>query len=108
VRDRSIVLLDFDGPVCSVFAGYPAPTVARELRQLTGLGLIDKDGGDPLRVLLRATHEAPADVARAPSEAFRDKETAAIETATLTPGGHELIRTALRVPIMTSALVMEV
>lgn len=26
------LLLDFDGPVCSVFAGTPAPAVARELR----------------------------------------------------------------------------
>jgi phosphoglycolate phosphatase len=26
------VLFDFDGPVCSVFAGYPAPKVAQQLR----------------------------------------------------------------------------
>jgi hypothetical protein len=25
------VLLDLDGPVCSIFAGYPAPKVAAEL-----------------------------------------------------------------------------
>lgn len=25
------VLLDFDGPVCSILAGYPAPQVAAEL-----------------------------------------------------------------------------
>jgi hypothetical protein len=28
------LLLDFDGPVCSIFAGLPAPTVAEELRKL--------------------------------------------------------------------------
>ncbi len=28
------VLLDFDGPVCSVFAGYPAPHVAAELAEV--------------------------------------------------------------------------
>ena len=27
------VLLDFDGPICSLFAGYPAGPVARELRE---------------------------------------------------------------------------
>ena len=28
------LLLDFDGPVCSIFAGLPAPTVADQLRKL--------------------------------------------------------------------------
>jgi hypothetical protein len=27
------VLLDFDGPVCDVYAGHPASQVAEELRQ---------------------------------------------------------------------------
>ena len=27
------LLLDFDGPVCSIFAGTPAPDVARRLRE---------------------------------------------------------------------------
>lgn len=31
LRRVRTVLLDFDGPVCSIFAGYPAPTVAEEL-----------------------------------------------------------------------------
>ncbi|MBD0324414.1 MAG: hypothetical protein ICV72_13665 [Aldersonia sp.] len=26
------VLLDFDGPICSVFAGHPAPAVAERIR----------------------------------------------------------------------------
>src|ERR1700739_3801049 len=28
------LLLDFDGPICSIYAGLPAPTVAEKLRQL--------------------------------------------------------------------------
>ena len=28
------LLLDFDGPVCSVFAGYPAPQIAAQLGRL--------------------------------------------------------------------------
>src|SRR5699024_6226234 len=31
LRRVRTVLLDFDGPVCSIFAGYPAPDVADEL-----------------------------------------------------------------------------
>jgi hypothetical protein len=50
------LLLDFDGPICSIFAGYPAPRVAAEL-----VALLDVEGvavppevrgeGDPLAVL---------------------------------------------------------
>ena len=37
IRSANCVLLDFDGPVCSVFSGIPAPDVARRLRaELTG------------------------------------------------------------------------
>jgi phosphoglycolate phosphatase len=28
------LLLDFDGPICSIFGGLPAPTVAEKLRKL--------------------------------------------------------------------------
>ena len=28
------LLLDFDGPICSIYAGLPAPTVADQLRKL--------------------------------------------------------------------------
>lgn len=31
LREIRSVLLDFDGPVCSIFAGLPAPQVAEEL-----------------------------------------------------------------------------
>ena len=30
------LLLDFDGPICSIFAGLPAATVADRLRKLFG------------------------------------------------------------------------
>lgn len=28
VANARVVLLDFDGPICSIFAGHPAPAVA--------------------------------------------------------------------------------
>lgn len=34
VSTTRLLLLDFDGPVCDIFAGYPAPRVAQELRDL--------------------------------------------------------------------------
>ena len=47
-RTRAI-LFDFDGPICSVFAGQPAPTVARELReQLAEWGADVPTHDDPL------------------------------------------------------------
>ncbi|MHA6762559.1 HAD family hydrolase [Streptacidiphilus sp. PAMC 29251] len=40
VERAKVVLLDFDGPVCSVFAGHPAPGVARKLlRELDAQGV---------------------------------------------------------------------
>ena len=35
LRRIRTVLLDFDGPVCSIFAGYPAPVIAKELADLS-------------------------------------------------------------------------
>ena len=35
-RTRDL-LLDFDGPICNLFAGLPAPTVAAQLRELLDL-----------------------------------------------------------------------
>lgn len=40
------ILLDFDGPVCHLFAGYPAPIVAAEM--LTGLAALGLDIPEPL------------------------------------------------------------
>jgi phosphoglycolate phosphatase len=31
LRNAEAVLFDFDGPICSVFSGYPAPRVARDV-----------------------------------------------------------------------------
>ncbi|MGH3718308.1 MAG: HAD family hydrolase [Pseudonocardiaceae bacterium] len=45
------VLFDFDGPLCNVFAGLPAPTVTRQLEALTGRTF---DTDDPLEVVRQA------------------------------------------------------
>lgn len=34
IRHTRYLLLDFDGPICDIFAGHPAPFVAEQLRNL--------------------------------------------------------------------------
>jgi len=97
VRDKSVVLLDFDGPVCSVFAGYPASKVAEELRQIAGVTGTEFDAeDDPLQLLVRLSRILPHDVTRAVADALRDKETQAIQTAQPAPGGSAIIQAARR------------
>lgn len=92
----SALLLDFDGPVCSVFAGIPARTVADQLRiTLTDYGCIDLPqavaiSNDPFDVLKYAV-ALGADEGRYVEAAFAAHEAEAISSATPTPGAHELI-----------------
>lgn len=90
------LLLDFDGPVCSVFAGYPAPRVAAEL-----IALLDAEGitlppevrgeCDPLAIL-RWTGDActPGGI-RTVEEALCAAELRAVGTAEPTPYAREVI-----------------
>lgn len=86
------VLLDFDGPVCDMFAGLPAADVADVLRQLvihTGTALPAEVGTtqDPLAVLRASTGHAAAII----EQALQAAETQAAATALPTPGAHELL-----------------
>lgn len=56
VREARAFLLDFDGPVCSAFAGYPAPEVAKDLlkdAEKAGTSVIPemREESDPMKVL---------------------------------------------------------
>ncbi|MEU8631132.1 HAD-IA family hydrolase [Amycolatopsis sp. NPDC048633] len=94
-RARAL-LLDFDGPVCSVFSGIPASTVAGQLRDVLA------DGGhadlpesiatsaDPFDVLQYAA-TLGQDEARYVEAAFAAHEVEAISSATPASGAHELI-----------------
>jgi phosphoglycolate phosphatase len=94
--DSATLLLDFDGPICSVFAGLPAPLVADQLR------VVLADGGhttlpehvartdDPFEVFAYAATLGP-DEARYVEAAMRAHELDAMTTAEPTPGGHDLI-----------------
>lgn len=92
----SALLLDFDGPVCSVFAGVPAATVADQLRDILA------DGGHVNLPENIATSADPFDIfryaaslgeeeARHVEAAFTAHEVEAICTSNPTDGAHDLI-----------------
>jgi len=93
---KSSILLDFDGPVCSIFSNHPAPDVATSLRGViaaTGLPIpadIETER-DPLEVLKwSATLDRPALVRQVEAHLCAEEITAA-RTATPTPFGRETI-----------------
>lgn len=88
------VLFDFDGPICSVFDGYPAPQITRELlelaHQLRGeLAPTLKQASSPHELLLAAAGDSV--LAQQLEAALQTAELTAIETARPTPGAAESI-----------------
>jgi beta-phosphoglucomutase-like phosphatase (HAD superfamily) len=88
------LLLDFDGPICSIFAGLPAATVADRLRKLFGdhAQLPDEIARtpDPLEVFAYAATVSEDLAARVETE-MTDQELAAVATAAPTPYVHEVV-----------------
>jgi hypothetical protein len=96
-RSRHI-LLDFDGPICSIFAGTPAPVIASQLRQkLRAAGITLPPGtqaeDDPLEVFRTAARLGDSVAELAQAELAR-LETLAVTTAKPTPGASGLITAA--------------
>ncbi|SIR96024.1 HAD family hydrolase [Micromonospora avicenniae] len=90
------VLLDFDGPVCSIFAGYPAPQVAVELvnvlrRQGVDLPPSLATEPDPLEVLRWTGSTGDQEATRAVEDALCAAERRAVASAEPTPFGREVI-----------------
>jgi HAD superfamily hydrolase (TIGR01509 family) len=108
-----VVLLDFDGPVCDVFAGLPARDIAEQLRDLLtappdGLDQLPDDviaTDDPLHIVRRVIDIAPERFA-AVDIALRAAELTAIAGAEATPGAVEFLRnchaTGRRVAIVSN------
>ncbi|MFC5818311.1 HAD family hydrolase [Nonomuraea harbinensis] len=95
LREADAVLLDFDGPVCSIFAGLPASVVASRLKELLireGVRL-PKDVealDDPLKVLRRTADIAPELVDKVET-ALMANEVEAATCAEITPGVREFL-----------------
>jgi len=88
------LLLDFDGPICSIYAGLPAATVAERLRNIFGdhAQLPDEitRTADPLEVFAYAA-TVSEDLATRVETAMTDQELAAVATAAPTPYVHEVV-----------------
>ena len=89
------LLLDFDGPICSIFGGLPAPTVAAQLRKLFTDPLPDEivNTPDPIEVFYYAVTVSDEMAARVEAE-MADLEVAAVPTADPTPCVHQVIASA--------------
>jgi phosphoglycolate phosphatase len=101
------LLLDFDGPICSIFAGLPAAVVADRLRKLFGDQAQLPENialtSDPLEVFIYAGTISTDLAARVEAE-MSDQEQVAVATAAPTPYVHEVI-TACRDSGRTVAVV---
>ena len=92
------LFLDFDGPVCDLFAGLPASVVVDQLcAVLADGGYGDpppetEKSSDPFDVLKYAATLGETE-ARYVNAAFTAHEIEAIATAAPTPAAHDLIRT---------------
>jgi phosphoglycolate phosphatase len=95
LANTDALLLDFDGPVCSVFANFPAPVVAEHLREILAEGghsdvpLDIARTNDPFDIFKYAAHLG-ADEATYIEAALRAYEAEAVTTAEPTAGAHQL------------------
>lgn len=92
------LLLDFDGPLCAVFAGMPAPVVAEQFRAAlrgAGIELPPSVAGiaDPLDVFRAIANEEP-EAAVLAQQHLTCLELRAVESAWPTPGADELLTVA--------------
>lgn len=89
------LLLDFDGPICSIFSGLPAPKVAEQLRKLFPGELPEEIAKtpDPIEVFYYSATVSDEMAARVEAE-MADLEVAAVATAEPTPYVHEVIASA--------------
>lgn len=80
-----VVFFDFDGPICDVLAGLPAPEVAKQLTAL--LAAQDETAGakaaetdDPIEVM-RIAYEVDAELGRKVEQALTEAEVEAVAVA---------------------------
>ncbi|MFC9180179.1 HAD family hydrolase [Streptomyces globisporus] len=103
------VLFDFDGPICDVFAGKPAPDIARHLAATLASfdrSLEDKAHGtdDPMEVL-RLAPQAGEAALRAIEDELTEAEVSAVRVAGLPVSGAVTALEAARTPGRKVAIV---
>lgn len=89
------ILLDFDGPVCGVFAGYSAPDVAIALRALLDYQAVSigpvRMQDDPLEILRWTATLGNRRLTQAVEEELRAAELQAVRTASPTKYAREVV-----------------
>lgn len=91
LHSARLILFDFDGPICDVFARLPAAGVARHLER----NLANKvDTDDPLRILQEAVNYGDETVHVVEDELIA-AEVKAVDLSTATPGGIEAMSAAI-------------
>jgi phosphoglycolate phosphatase len=98
VQRSAHVLLDFDGPICSIFVGLSAPDVAEMYRAAlrrvqVKLPANVQELDDPLEIFRQVASLDP-DVAKEAQAILTKLETCAVRTALPTPGSANLMATA--------------
>jgi len=86
-----MIPFDFDGPICEVFAGLPAASVARRLERRLGERV---ESDDPLQILRESVRFGP-EVVQAVEYDLVVAELEAIDSAVATPGGLESMAAGL-------------
>lgn len=97
-----VLLLDFDGPICHLFAGHPARQVADAVRAYAtehGDDLSEPNSGDPL-VLLRVAYQHSPEFGRDIEAFVIGHETLAAQTAAPTEGAHDTITAATELEVL--------
>lgn len=97
LADARLVLLDFDGPVCSIFAGHPAASIAAELRATLAAEGIQvpaavAEQGDPLEVLRWTANRGDNDLTRRIDHDLTAAEVQASASADPTPHADDVLR----------------
>ncbi|MFL1429792.1 MULTISPECIES: HAD family hydrolase [unclassified Nocardiopsis] len=95
IRRCRAVLLDFDGPVCDAFAGYPAPRVARDMVSRAvdagvSVPLEIKEETDPMEVL-RGLFKIASEWHSEAERVLREAETVSVTEASPTSGAIEFM-----------------
>ncbi|AOS66087.1 HAD family hydrolase [Actinoalloteichus hymeniacidonis] len=92
--DADALLLDFDGPVCSVFARYPASGIAAEMNtriQAAGRALPPEVDATGPHTILRAAVDLSPELGREAEAILRAHEIEAVQSARPTSGISELM-----------------
>ena len=95
---KNVLLTDFDGPICAMFAGYPAHAITAELRDLVtangcGIPAAEPDVG-PIDFLRLVADACPPHIVRLAADALRDAELRAAASAIPTAGFEDVLAAA--------------